>query len=72
MHYSRQKLTHIYVGLTLTLSSVSDDWTGVVFVQICPVEHTVTDWRNWPTPGVETKETRLTSVRLGAWVRVCF
>lgn len=47
------------------MRSTSDDWNNVVFLQICPVEHAVTDWRNWPSPGVETKETRLTLVRLG-------
>lgn len=35
----------------------------LVFVQSCPADATATDWRSWPTRGVETKETRPTSVR---------
>lgn len=51
----------------LRISRATGNFQGpsgfLVSVQMFPVELTATDWRSWPTPGAETRETRLTSVR---------
>lgn len=56
-------ISRVPVAVGLYWENRCDDTWVCVCEQICPVDHTATDWRIWPTPGVETKETQPTSVR---------